>query len=79
MVEEKSQVSAAAPCSPAVAPPRPLLLQDSSQWLSNGEGDLEGIACGFWSLLFTLVLPQLSQPHSSADQCAVTLSLVWEG
>lgn len=44
MLKEKSQVSAAAPCSPPVAPPRRLLPQESSRWLSNWEGDPEGIA-----------------------------------
>lgn len=44
MLKEKSQVSAAAPSSPPTAPPRMLLLQESSRWLSNWEGVPEGIA-----------------------------------
>lgn len=37
-------------------------------------------AHGFLSLLLTpSSLPSLPQPHSSANQCAATLSLVWEG
>lgn len=37
-------------------------------------------ACGFLSLPLTLLpLPFLPQPPSSADQCTIMLSLVWEG
>lgn len=44
MLEEKSPVSAAAPCSPPTAPPHVLPLQESSRWLSDWEGDPEDIA-----------------------------------
>lgn len=71
MLKEKSQVSAVAPCSPPTAPPRMLLLQESSRLLSNWEGDPEWLtqplgfpmaAHRFLSLLLT-PLPPPSHPQ----------------
>lgn len=62
MLKEKSQVSAAAPCSPPTAPPQMLLLQESSRLLSNWEGDPEWLTqpLGFPTAAHTFLSLQLT-------------------